>query len=257
MRKMFSTLIVLLALTFTNTTWGQQSDGSQNQDQNAQQQQQRERQRRRQQEARQRSQDQGQRERTQRGGQQDSISQSEREEARIHYQAGLVAGYMLGYADGLDDYVIIVGTPSRGREATTSAERENQRMRDQMRQRARSRAMEQQRGRQLQAGRIASGQQQRVTGEIRSIKRVTLRNDNQRHLLLLVETHDNRRRIIDAGPAQQTQNLDLQQGDTVTAVGRFLRTRDGVPVLNAQRIEAQGQSVAIRGNSQTQQRIRR
>jgi hypothetical protein len=252
-RLLTTTLIVPLALALSGPTWGQPSDNSQTSSERAQRQAEQNRQ-----SARQRRQQQQQREARQRS-QEDSqqSSQSDRDQARAHYRAGLVAGYMLGYADGLDDYVIIVGTRSRGREATTSAEGENQRLRDQMRQRARSRAMERQQDRPASAGRIASSSQQRVSGEIRSMKRVTLQNDNQRHLLLLVRTEDNRRRIVDVGPESQLQNLDLQPGDTITAVGRFLRTRDGIPVLNAQRIESQGHSIAIRANGQSQQRTRR
>jgi hypothetical protein len=67
----------------------------------------------------------------------------------------------------------------------------------------------------------------------------------------------NFRLVALAGKKDWLQGLDLQEGDTVTAEGRYLSTRDGdVAVLNAQRIESQGQSLAIRPDGrQAQQQL--
>lgn len=194
------------------------------------------------------------RQRTSNGG-------SEMREIRRHYMAGFVRGYNAGFADGLDDYVIIVGRPTDqgSAQAGSNASRQRndeRRIRERLRNEARNRA----RGadsRRMQQGRQESAPQQ-VSGEVVAVKRVTLENDRQQHLLLLMETEQGGRRIIDAGPAGQVRRLSIQPGDAVSAEGRFRRTRDGVPVLNARWVESSGQRVAIQGRvTQSSQRSRR
>ncbi len=262
-------LITFLALMVSAPTWAQQSDSRESQfrreeDRENRQRQQRDRQR--QQRDRQRQDREAQ---TRSRG-----SQSEHQQAKKHFQAGIAMGYMLGYADGMDDYVIVVGS-QKGRSdsrdgASSGSSSKGQEFRDNMRQRARARMSERQDGKQmtrskfqqkdwqdaeLERKRSQQGKAQQLSGEIRSIKRVRLANDNQRHMLLLVNTDEGQRRILDAGPIQQLQDLSLQEGDTVTAKGRYMKTKDGVAVFNARRIESQGQSVAIRGSaSQNQSR---
>lgn len=166
------------------------------------------------------------------------------------YRAGLVAGYMLGYADGLDDYVLIVGTPGQDRPGTARRGEQDE-FRSQLRNRARQ---EMSRQRQRQTPRDSatrhSRQPQRISGEIVAMKRVHLRNDQQRHLVVLIETPQGSRRIADLGPVQQLQQLDLQEGDRITVQGNFLPTREGTPVLNARRVQSQGRSVAIRAQGE-------
>ncbi len=192
---------------------------------------------------------------TQQGRRERSTGTDQRE-ARIHYRAGLAAGYMLGYADGMDDYVLVVATPRQGSATDSMSNSESRhsqsrQWRDHIRQQARDRASQQQ-----SQGRTAKSQsqEQQISGEIRSIKRVQLKNDNQKHVLLLVTTDNNQKRIIDAWPVGQLQDFDLQKGNQVQAKGCMLTTRDGVPVLNARQVRSQGQSVAIRDSRQSQQR---
>ncbi|HEX6961121.1 MAG TPA: hypothetical protein VF175_04590 [Lacipirellula sp.] len=191
-----------------------------------------------------------------------SSRESELREARRHYMAGFVRGYNAGFADGLDDYLIIVGRPSDqgSDQASSSASRQRddeRRIRERLRNDARDRARSADSQRRSQQGRQDSTPQQ-VSGEVVAIKRVTLQNDQQQHLLLLMETDQGVRRIIDAGPASQVRRLSLQPGNLATAEGRFRRTRDGVPVLNARWIESSGQRVAIQGQvTQSSQRSRR
>lgn len=191
-----------------------------------------------------------------------SNGSSELREARRHYMAGFVRGYNAGFADGLDDYLIIVGRPTdqgpgqAGSEASRQRD-EERRIRERLRNDARNRARRDDSQRRSRQGRQESAPQQ-VSGEVIAIKRVTLENDQQQHMLLLMETERGSRRIIDAGPARQIRRLSIQPGDAVTAEGRIRRTRDGVPVLNARWVESSDQRVAIQGSvTHSSQRSRR
>jgi hypothetical protein len=179
-----------------------------------------------------------------------SGSSAESRQARRHYMAGFVRGYYCGFADGLDDYLIIVGSQGKGdqsRQRASSQSRQRQayeaNARQRLRENARNRAS-QQRGPRQPADQSAGARQQ-FTGEVLSAKRVQLRNDQQQHLVLLVENDQGRRRIVDAGPVRQVRHLEIQQGDQVSVQGRIRRTKDQVPVLNAERIRASGRQVAI------------
>jgi hypothetical protein len=165
-----------------------------------------------------------------------------------------------GFADGLNDYSIVVGQERNSNDQGQRASRQSQdeqRLRSRVRGDARNRARESgMRGRSQQWQQRGSTQQ--ITGEVVSVKRVELQNDRQQHMLLLIKNEQDQRRIVDAGPANRLQRLSIQSGDEVTAQGRMLRTRDGVPVLNAQWIEASGQRVAVQGQGQqSSQRSRR
>jgi hypothetical protein len=189
-----------------------------------------------------------------------SSRNSEMREARRHYMAGFVRGYYSGFADGLNDYSIVVGQERNSNDQGQRASRQSQdeqRLRSRVRGDARNRARESgMRGRSQQWQQRGSTQQ--ITGEVVSVKRVELQNDRQQHMLLLIKNEQDQRRIVDAGPANRLQRLSIQSGDEVTAQGRMLRTRDGVPVLNAQWIEASGQRVAVQGQGQqSSQRSRR
>jgi hypothetical protein len=193
-----------------------------------------------------------------------STRDSDMSEARRHYMAGFVRGYYSGFADGLNDYLIVVGKERSSNDQGQRAARQSQdeqRLRGRLRSDAGSRARES-RTREGSQQRQSQGQQrgstQQITGEVVSVKRVELQNDRQQHMLLLIKNEQGQRRIVDAGPANRLQRLSIQSGDEITAQGRMLRTRDGVPVLNAQWIEASGQRVAVQGQRQSSsQRSRR
>jgi hypothetical protein len=185
-----------------------------------------------------------------------SSRNSEMREARRHYMAGFVRGYYSGFADGLNDYLIIVGqerTSSNQGQRASRQSQDEQRLRGRLRSDARNRTRERRTregSQQQQSQWQQRGSTQQVTGEVVSVKRVELQNDRQRHVLLLIENERGQRRIVDAGPANRLQRLSIQSGDEITAQGRMLRTRDGVPVLNARWIEASGQRVAVQGQAQ-------
>ena len=166
---------------------------------------------------------------------------------RRHYLAGFVRGYYLGFADGVNDYVIVVGGQGDQRQRSSAdrqdqSNRQSQNLRNHLRQNSRSRMAGQMkstgdsRSSQSQGSQRPRTSHQRVSGEVTATKRTKLQNDDQVHLVLLVTTDQGQRRIVDAGPDSQARRLSIKKGDKIVAEGRMKRTSDGVPVLMSQRV---------------------
>ncbi|REK12672.1 MAG: hypothetical protein DWQ37_11345 [Planctomycetota bacterium] len=152
------------------------------------------------------------------------------------------AGYLAGYADGLEDFIVVRRQQDqRAQRDSRDGSMDRQQLRDTLRRRARQELS----GR----GRRPSNRsrQQRVSGEILATKQVQLKNDEKRHLILLIENRDGRRRVVDAGPIQKLSDLSLARGDQISATGAILATQDRVPVVVARRIESNGNRITIDG----------
>ena len=81
-----------------------------------------------------------------------------------------------------------------------------------------------------------------VSGAIASTKRVSVR-DTQ-HLIATVEQENGRRIVVDLGPANKLNNIDLQQGDRLSARGPAILVGDK-RIMLAQQVQVNGQPAQI------------
>ena len=165
----------------------------------------------------------------------------ERREAVKHYYAGYNAGYRAGYLDSQDDYVLYIidlqkkrGGRGASERSMASSDSERQ-MRGRLRQQMRS----------GMSGRGSLSASQNVQGEVLRTKRVPLKITGREHTVVLLETDQGKRRIVDLGPSRQLSDLSIEKGKRIYVEGRFARTRDDVPVLLAQRLQTGDESLRI------------
>jgi plastocyanin len=95
---------------------------------------------------------------------------------------------------------------------------------------------------------------QEVRGEIERLRRLTARGDGSARMVANILTDDDNRVMVDLGPSDRLQKLELREGDRITVRGPVARIDDG-RVMMANRVEAGGQQVAVdRGPSDSGQR---
>jgi plastocyanin len=92
-----------------------------------------------------------------------------------------------------------------------------------------------------------SPQRQQIQGQVLRTRRINVASTNTAILAALVETTKGRRVIVDLGPTRnlRDQDVEIRTGDEIVARGWFSRVAN-VPVLLANRVQANGQTVAIR-----------
>jgi hypothetical protein len=183
--------------------------------------------------------------------------QRPREQARLQAQrerraaigilyAGYLAGYLDGYHDAIDDHLSLLvdnqeprgGPPARMiPQRPGLSPRDREQFRRSVQQRIRSQI-------QPPAGTATPT----LTGEILRTKRVERKSTGQEHLVALVETDQGRRRIVDLGPSENLNDLDLGRGDRISVQGKASRATGNVPIVLAQRLKAGDQHITIQRN---------
>jgi hypothetical protein len=176
--------------------------------------------------------------RSQQSGQSPSRSNQDRQAVSAHFRAGYTAGYKAGYVDAQDDYVLYIIDLQHKRKGQQGESRGQD---SQLSQSDRQRLRAQMRG---PTGGQAMSSTQQLRGEILKTKKVTLKNTNRQHTVVLLET-DKGRRIADLGPSRNLGELQIDEGQKISVQGRFARTRDQVPVLLARRVQANGQAISV------------
>lgn len=155
--------------------------------------------------------------------------------------AAYLAGYLDGYHDAIDDHLALLldDQEPRGDQPRMAPKRglspsDREQFRRSVQDRIRSQI-------QRPAGTVALT----LTGEILRTKRVERKTTGQEHLVALVETDQGRRRIVDLGPTENLNDLDLGRGDRISVLGKASRAAGDVPIVLAQRLKAGDQHITI------------
>jgi sporulation protein YlmC with PRC-barrel domain/nitrate reductase NapAB chaperone NapD len=111
---------------------------------------------------------------------------------------------------------------------------------------------------QRQAGKQESAAEQQVSGQVQRTKNVEVRTLDpkgkaQQNRVVLLQTDQGRRIVVDLGPAQALQGVSLQQGAQLDASGQWIRIGDR-PVLWANQVTVDGKSMQIKRPQQEQSR---
>jgi len=111
---------------------------------------------------------------------------------------------------------------------------------------------------QRQAGKQESAAEQQVSGQVSRTKNVEVRTLDpkgkaQQNRVVLLQTDQGRRIVVDLGPAQALQGVSLQQGAQLDASGQWIRIGDR-PVLWANRVSVDGKTVQIKRPQRDQSR---
>lgn len=169
-------------------------------------------------------------------------SQRERRRALSVLNAAYVAGYLDGYQDAINDHLILLldEQERQGIKRRMAPEQRGLSPRD--REQFHRSLREQFRGR---VQRPVGAASQQLSGEILRTKQVELKNTGQEHLVVLVETNEGRRRIVDLGPARNLKDLDLSRGDRISVRGQAARAAGNVPIVLGQEVKAGGQQITI------------
>lgn len=94
------------------------------------------------------------------------------------------------------------------------------------------------------------------TVNILRLKKVPIRNSDLNHSVALVRTDDGHQGVIDLGPADDLQELQLKSGQQIDVRGKSVRVGDR-HVLMASRITSQGDALQIDRSQQPRERTRR
>lgn len=227
-----------LLLTSVATATAQQRDGSDTQNRQprfSQQQDRDDRQRDRAESQR----DRGDRQESQRRGQ-SRMSDQERQEALAHFLAGYYSGYSDGYYDGADDIVIGIVGQQRARAQQRDASGQDPRRMQEGRRAARTEAR-----RRMRSGQQGQSSMVSLEGEIINMKTVPLRNTDIEHRIVRIETEDGNRRIVDLGPTDQTDDLDIREGDQIEVRGTPVMAGD-VRILAARKVTSGDDTVNVK-----------
>lgn len=100
-----------------------------------------------------------------------------------------------------------------------------------------------------------SQQMLQVRGEIQSLERKQMMDSNQKNVVAKLKDEQQRIATVCLGPGSKVKQLQLSEGDTIQAHGQRARI-DGRPVLMAQKVKANGQTIQNQMNRQ-QQRLKR
>lgn len=83
-----------------------------------------------------------------------------------------------------------------------------------------------------------------ITGIVEATRKIKLRDSKQENLLVKIKTEKGRLLYADLGPAKDLDDLNIQKGDRITAMGRDIRVQDK-RILMAIFVSADGETVSI------------
>lgn len=81
-------------------------------------------------------------------------------------------------------------------------------------------------------------------GKVLQKKNVDIRGTDRKNLVVLLQTEDNRRTVVDLGDVSAMKNAKIDEGTEVTVTGTPVRIGDRL-VIAASNIEVQGQQVSV------------
>ncbi len=164
------------------------------------------------------------------------LTDEEREEAVEHFLAGYYAGYTDGYLDGADDLVIEVVEAQHGKAEKHMAQGHH----PEKMQPGRRNVRETMRGH-MQGGNPGDhaaghdgakganpqrGPTATVAGKVIGMKMVPITNTKIEHRVVRLQTEDGNRRVADLGPKDQTDKLDIKEGDDLKVQGAYVMAGD-------------------------------
>jgi hypothetical protein len=99
---------------------------------------------------------------------------------------------------------------------------------------------------QKQKQKMRSGEARRISGKILKKKMVEVRGEDRKHAVILMESQQDRRLVVDLGAVDGLKGMKIDEGEEITVEGR--------PVRVGQRLVFFAQNVTIGGKSATAQR---
>lgn len=168
----------------------------------------------------------------------------DRGDAMRHFLAGYYAGYSDGYFDGSDDLVFHIIELQRSR----SASRDFTQMHPEH---ARHRGMAHERLMYEMSGRGPRREQQ-LTGRVLNTREVSFRQGAPDHMVVFVETNDGVGRIVDLGPVDQLQNVQIEEGAEISVRGETFMSGDR-RILAASQAQIGDETINIGQRGQTRQ----
>jgi hypothetical protein len=103
-----------------------------------------------------------------------------------------------------------------------------------------------------QQQKFQQGQQKQVRGQVIRTKDVQVRQQGQnvgKNKVVMLETQDGQRLIVDLGSTKDAQRMNIQSGDQISVRGEIVRIGDR-PVLMARQVQAQGQTMQVQRQQQ-------
>lgn len=89
-----------------------------------------------------------------------------------------------------------------------------------------------------------SAEWQKITGTVKRTKTVGLRNRDQENMIVQLQTREGRKKIVDLGDVENLEDIDIQQGDKISAWGRTFNI-DDKQVFMARKLKANGETISI------------
>ena len=139
-------------------------------------------------------------------------------DAMQHFLAGYFAGYSDGYFDGSDDLVFHIIELQRSR----AGGREFSQMHPEH---ARHRGMAHQRLMYEMSG-MGPRREQQLTGRVLNTREVSFHEGAPEHMVVFVETGDGVGRIVDLGPVDRLQNVQIEEGAQISVRGETFMSGD-------------------------------
>lgn len=104
-----------------------------------------------------------------------------------------------------------------------------------------------------QAGAQQQPDGQRVEGKVREVQRVRLKDSKRLNTVVLLETTQGKRIVVDLADSAQHKGMKVQKGASLQVEGTVVNMR-GTPVLIASRVTADGKSAELKRDKPSQQR---
>ena len=163
-----------------------------------------------------------------------------------HFLAGYYAGYSDGYLDGGEDTAVAAVERQQSLAAKHAADGQHsgemQPGRREARESLRAHMLGEdeaqtagQAAGQAAEGRADEGPEETVSGTVVGIKEVPIEGTQLVHRVVRLETEEGRRQVADLGPTDQTDKLDIKEGDQLRVQGAPVETPD-VRIIAGHRI---------------------
>ena len=159
-----------------------------------------------------------------------------------HFLAGYYAGYSDGYLDGGEDAAVAAVERQQSLAAKHAADGHHPDQMQPGRREARESLRAHMRGDdetqadgQADDGQLAEGPEETVSGTVVGIKEVPIEGTQIVHRVVRIETEEGRRQVADLGPTDQTDKLDIKEGDQLRVQGAPVDTPD-VRIIAGHRI---------------------
>ena len=167
----------------------------------------------------------------------------DRGDAMRHFLAGYYAGYSDGYFDGSDDLVFHIVELQRSRAGHRDFS-------DMHPEHARHRGMAHERLMHELSGRGPRREQQ-LTGRVLNTREVSFGEGTADHMVVFVETSDGVGRVVDLGPVDRFENVQIEEGAEISVRGETFMAGDR-RILAASQVQIGEETIEIRSHQHGQ-----